>query len=202
MSLAKAFWSRSAASSLARSLPARSSIEGAPQIDRGARAFRRRFARQLLAHDQAERIGQRRLGTVARLGEPARVAARFELRGEIVRDAFHGQRADGFDARLFGRFEHRGRVGAMRAELLVDLVFVIGAPQRIGVARAAHDGDFVRRQIARGQRQARLQTLERRRLGAEIDFELRLARERAHRRRDGALERFGGFSGFIWTRGE
>ena len=43
---------------------------------------------------------------------------------------------------------HRGGILRLRAELIVDLVLMIGAAQRIGIARAAHHGHFIRRQIA------------------------------------------------------
>ena len=122
----------------------------------------------MLAHDQAERIRERGFGTVARLAEAARIAARFKTGREIGGNAFHRECADRFDAGLFRRFEDRGGIGRLRTQLFVQEIFVIGATQSIGVARAAHDRNFGRRQIARGQGQARLQTLERGRLGAEI----------------------------------
>ncbi len=126
---------------------------GTPEIDSSARAFRRGFARELLAHDEANRVGQRRFGAVARLGKAACVAALFELCGEIAGDALHGERADRFHARLFGGFEDGRRIGRLRPILLVHRVFVESASQRVGIALAAHDGDFVGREIARGQGQ-------------------------------------------------
>jgi hypothetical protein len=141
------------------------------------RIFRRLFAGQMLAHDEPKRIGQRGFGTIARFAQPARVAARFESCREIGGDALHRQRADGFDTRLFRRFEDRSGVGGLRPQLIVQRIFVIGPAQRIGVACAAHDRDFRRRQIARRQGQPRLQPFEGRRLGAEIHFQFRLTRE-------------------------
>ena len=196
VSLANAFWSRIASPSFSSSLPARSSIHWRHSSTAVLAQFRRRLAGQLLAHDQAERVGDRHVGAHARLGEAARVQALFQSGGQVVRDALHRERSDGLDARLLGRFEHRRAIRRLRAVLIVKLVLVIGPAQRIGIARAAHDRDFVRRQIARGQRQPCLQAFERRRLGAEIDLELRLAREAAHRDRDRALERLGGILGF------
>ena len=95
----------------------------------------------------------------ARLGQAALHQALFQAGGEIGRHAFHGERADGFDARLFGGFEHRRAVRRLRAELVVDLFVVIGPAQRIGIAGAAHDRDFAGRQIARRRGQAGLQAL-------------------------------------------
>ena len=42
----------------------------------------------------------------ARLRESPLGQALFEPGGQVVCDAFHGDRADGFDARLLGGFEH------------------------------------------------------------------------------------------------
>ena len=77
------------------------------------------------------------------------------------------------------------------AKSIVNFLVVIGFPQRIGVAGAAHECHFLRRQGAGGRGQACLQTLEAGRLGGEIDFQLRLARQRAHRGGDGPFERLG-----------
>src|SRR6185312_7442130 len=111
---------------------------GAPQFDGFLRVFRRRKARQSFAYDQPDRIGEGHVRTLAHLGDAARRQLRIEIGGEIVRYAFHGVRADGFHARLFGRFEDCGSVRRLWAELLVDVVFVIGAAQRIGIALATH----------------------------------------------------------------
>jgi len=169
---------------------------GTPQIDRALSTLGRFFAGQMLANDQAQCVCQRRFGAVARLGEAARIAARFESGRKIGGDAFHGKRADRFDARLLGRFENGGCVGRLRPQLFVQRIFVIGAAQRIGVACAANDRHFRRRQVARGQGQARLEALESGRLGAEIHFEFRLACKRTNRTGDRALERFGWVFGF------
>ena len=192
VSRAKAFWSRSAVASLARSLPARSSMKGRHRSTAACERGRRRFAGQLLAHHQAHHIGQRRF--VARCAPwPGRACTSrcSSCAARLCGDAFHRQRADGFHPRLFGGFEDGGGVGRGGPELVVDLLVVIGLAQGIGIARAAHQGDFMGRQIAGGRGQARFQALERRRLGGEIDFQLRLARQRAHRVGDGALEGLG-----------
>ena len=116
----------------------------------------------------------------------------FQPGGQIGGHAFHGQGADGFHPRLFGGFEHGGAFRRGGAEAAVHFLVVIGLAQGIGVAGAAHQRHFLRRQIAVRRGQAGLQALQRRRLGGEIDFQLRLARQRTHRDGDGALERFGG----------
>ena len=141
--------------------------------------------------DEAQRIRQRSFGTIARLGEPARIAACFESRREICGNTLHRQRPDRFDTRLLRRLEDGGGIGGLRTQLFVQRIFVIGAAQRIGVAGSAHDRHFRRRQIARGQGQTRLEALERGWLGAEIHFEFRLARKRTNRAGDRALEGFG-----------
>ena len=78
----------------------------------------------------------------------------------LLAHALHRQRADGFDARLFGRFEHRGAVGRCGPELVVHLVVVIGLAQRIGIAGAAHDSaTSCGGRLREGSGQARLQAL-------------------------------------------
>ena len=155
---------------------------GPPQIDgvlRASPAALRRSASRARSARAASASGASERSRA--LPSPRALQRASSPRREIGGHAFHRQRADGFHARLLGGFEDCRGIGGLRAILIVERIFVIGAAQRIGVALAAHDGDFRRRQIARGQRQARLEPFERRRLGAEIDFQLRLARERPHR---------------------
>src|SRR6185437_8464382 len=112
--------------------------ERTPQIDSGFRVLGRRFAGQLFAHQQSHHVGDGRFGTGADFCEAALGHARFDTGGKVLRHAFHGERAYGLDARLFGGLEDRGGIGRLRAKLIVNLVFVIGAAKRIGIARAAH----------------------------------------------------------------
>ena len=110
VSCANAFWSRSAPASLSRSLPARFLDEAAPQIDGAARDVGRRSRRSA---SRAPSGPARRPGAPppsrAPCARPRAPAALLEPGGEIVRHALHGQRADGFHARLFGGFEQRPR---------------------------------------------------------------------------------------------
>ena len=159
-----------------------------PQIDRGGKRSRRLLTGQLLAHHQPQHIGQGRFVPHPRLAHATAQEPVFQAGSQIAGDAFHGQRTNRFNAGLFGGLESRRPVGRGRAQLIVDLLVVIGLAQGIGIAGAAHQSDVLGRQIAMGRGQARLQTLERRRLAGEIDFQLWLGRQRTHRDRDGTLE--------------
>ena len=70
-------------------------------------------------------------------------------------------------------------------------VVVTGKPQRNRVGIAAHDGRFGARQFARRLRQPRLAAHQARALGREGHFQLGLARNRAQRAGNRALERLG-----------
>ena len=122
---------------------------------------------------------------------PPKLQALFQPEGQVLANALHRQRPDGFHPRLFGRLEDGGAVLGLRPEFRVGLFRVIGLAQRIGIAGAAHQRDVLGGQVAMGRGQARLQALQARRLAGEIDFKLRFGRQRSHRHADRALERFG-----------
>ena len=136
--------------------------EGAPQIDQ-ARARRAAVqAGQPLAHQHRDRLLERRLVAVARLGEGAAVKAVVEHGGEVGRDALHAARADRFDPRLLDRVEQRARRRVLRREPAMDRVVVAGEPQRERIGEAAHDRRLARVRLARRLGQARLGAFRRR----------------------------------------
>src|SRR6185312_3468421 len=87
-----------------------------PQIDGGLGVFGRRFASKFLADQQTEDIGDGRIAFDFDLGEAFGGETGIETGGEVLRNALHGDGADGFDACLFGGFEHRGGFGGLRAQ--------------------------------------------------------------------------------------
>ena len=87
----------------------------------------------------------------------AAVKTVVEHGGKILRHAFHAPGADGFDARLLHRLEHRARLLPAGLDAAVHGGIVTGKPQRHGIGMPAHDGGFMLRQLARRFRQPRLQ---------------------------------------------
>ncbi len=136
-------------------------------------------------------------GTSARAAPwpgPARMQRAAPAGRQIVCDPFMA-RAPMASTRACSAASNIGRVSVdRRAEAIVNLVFVIGAAQRIGIARAAHHGDFVRRQIARGQGQLGPEALQRGGSALNCDFQFGFARERPARR---ATARLKGSDGFL-----
>ena len=120
--------------------------EGPPQIDRSGdarRAASRRsgFSRTIRPSTSASGASSRD----PRLAQAALEQPLFQAGGQIGGHALHGQRADRFHPRLFGRFEHGGAVRRGGAELVVHFLVVIGLAQRIGIAGAAHQRDVAGR---------------------------------------------------------
>ena len=164
-----------------------------PQIDRALGDRGRRLARQPFAHHQAEHVGQAAPGSAPsrRPGRAPCSASRGSAARLLRRRSWQARRSP---RRAPVRPPRRSRLHRRpcRLHLAVDAVFVIGEPQRVAIARAAHRRHFVGRQRARGQGKPRLLAAQHWRLGGEGDLELRLARERTHRARHGALERIRG----------
>ena len=152
----------------------------------------RRLSGQVFAHHQAHNIGQRRLvlagGAAEALGGAGAVPAAppdSAATPSMASAPMASTRACSAASKMAALSAIAG------AESIVNFLVVIGLAQRIGIAGAAHECHFLGRQGAGGRGQAGLQTLEAGRLGGEIDFQLRLARQRAHRGGDGPLERLG-----------
>jgi hypothetical protein len=162
---------------------------GAPQIDRRGQRSRRLLAGQLLAHHQAQHIGQR--GFVARRA-PCQAAieqALFQPGRQIGGHAFMAMAPIAF-TRACSAASKAAAPPARRAGTVVDFLVVIGLAQGIGVADAAHQRHILGGRL-RAARAGGLQALQRGRLAGEIDFQLRLGRQR-RTATERPLERFGG----------
>ena len=128
--------------------------EGAPEIDDGARLGRRGLAREPLAHQESERVLDRRLGAVGRLAEAAPLVALLDAGGEIGRHPLHALRPDRLDAGLLDRLEHGARLDARRRERSVQAWVVTGDGQRRGIGVTPDHGDLGFGWNARGLRDA------------------------------------------------
>ena len=162
-----------------------------PQIDQFLGRRRRRHAGQALAHQQRQRVLDRRVGAVGNLVELAAMEFLVEHRGEVLGDAVHAPRADRLDAGLLDRLEHRARLLAGRLQAAMHRRIVAGQPQRDRIGVAAHDRRFRAGELARRLGQADLAAHQAGALGGEGDFQLRLARDGAQAAGDRALERLG-----------
>ena len=165
--------------------------ERAPQIDQLARGRRRREPGQALAHHHGDGFLDRRIGAVGDVVELAAMKLVVEHRGEVLRHAVHAPRADRLDARLLDRLEHRARLLAARHLAAVHRRIMAGELQRDRVGVPAHDRGVLRVELARRLGQPRLAAGNAGALRRVGDFEIRLARDRAHAARDRALERLG-----------
>ena len=129
---------------------ARPSIQGRHRSTMARALARRRKPGQPLAHDQGERLRQRRLGAVGQFVDAAPLVALLEARGEIGGHALHAVGADGLDARLLDRLEHGAGLAARRREPACSFGIVAGDGERRGVGMAADHGDLVPGRHARG----------------------------------------------------
>ena len=164
-----------------------------PDVDDLLRRRWRLEARQALAHHHGDSFLERRIGAVGHVGVIAPMILVVQHGGEIAGHALHAARPDSLDARLFDSLEHCAGGRALRSKLSVHADIVTGQPQGQRIAVAAHDGDFLRGQLAGGFWQPRLGGLARSDQGGPVrrigDFKLRGLRHGAHAGRDGALER-------------
>ncbi len=149
-----------------------------PQIDQLAGGRRRGLTGEALAHDQGERVLDRRIGPVGDLVELAAVETVVEHRGEVLRHPLHAPRADRLDPRLLDRLEHGARLLPARLQAAVNRRIVAGEPKRDRIGVAAHDRRLLRIELARRLRQARLAPCEARPLRRKRDLELVPARDR------------------------
>src|SRR6185369_14287494 len=99
--------------------------------------------------------------------------------------------ADGLDAGLLDRLEHRARLlpGGLQAAMHGRIV--TGNLKRDRVGMAAYDRRLGAGELARRLRQSRLRTDQTGTLGGKGDFEVRLTRQRAQCAGDRSLERLG-----------
>ena len=112
---------------------------GSPQVHHGLGGLRRGGARQPLAHDESERILERRVGALGDLGVAAVPVLVLDARGEVGGHAGHAIGAQRLDARALHRLEH-GLGGARPwGEAGVQLDVVAGRRQRQAVGPAADD---------------------------------------------------------------
>ncbi len=165
--------------------------EGAPEVDELARGRRRRQSGEALAHHHGDRILDRCVGAVRDGVELAAMKLVIQHGGQILRHAFHAPRADRLDARLLHRLEHGARLLAARHVAPVHRRIVAGELERHRIGVPAHDRDILRVELARRLGKTRLAARKAGAFGGKRNFQLRLARERAHAARDRALERLG-----------
>ena len=111
---AKASWLPSASRQLLEVAAGGRFDVGAPQVDHRLGRFGRRGAQQLLAGDQADHVGDRRVVLGLDAGMAALVGALAPQRREIVGDAGHAAGAERLDADLLDRLEDRARRLAAR----------------------------------------------------------------------------------------
>ncbi len=168
----------------------------APEFDQARRSARRLEAGQPFAHQHRDRVLQRRLVAIARLGEGAAMVAVVEHRGQIRGHALHAPRADRLDPRLLDRVEQRARRRVERRKATVDRLVVAGQAQRHRIGEAAQDRRLARIGLARRLGQARPRALgaadQGGLVGGEGDLQLATAGHRARARGERALERLAG----------
>ena len=76
-------------------------------------------AGQALAHDQRQRILERRIAAILDGGETGVAVLVLDLGGEVGSHAGHAVGADRFDAGALGGLEHGARRASFRRELLM-----------------------------------------------------------------------------------
>ncbi len=121
---------------------------GPPCLDDALRGARRRLAGELLAGEEADRLGERH---VAALGHPLVALAAIALvehGGQVARDADHAARAQRLDARLLDGIVDRPRRLAARHAALMDRLVVVAQAQRQRIGRAAELRGLGKREIA------------------------------------------------------
>ena len=145
-----------------------------------------------LAQDQAQRLGQRRIGLVVHFGEIGAEQPVFQHLVDIAGHAGHADAAQRLDAGLLQRIIGGAGFGLGRGALAVGVGVVAREPHGHGVALAAGNGDVAQRRQARQVGEPRLVGGQHRPVGREAHFELALAADGAHRRAHRRLERRGG----------
>ena len=118
--------------------------------------FRRRGAQKLLAGDQADHVGDRRVVLGLDAGMAALVGALAPQGREIVGDAGHAAGAQRLDADLLDRLEDRARGLAARHAAQMRLAVVVAQLQRHRIGLAAHAAHILDRQVAGRHGDARL----------------------------------------------
>ena len=167
--------------------------ERPPEVDDLPRGRRWGEPGQPLAHDHRDRILERCVGAIGDFRVIAAMEAVFEHGGQIAGHAFHSPAADRFDARLLDRLEDGAGRLILRHEPAMHVGVVAGEPQRHGITMAAHDGRFLRGQLAGWLGQTGASALlgadQRRTFRRETDFEVMTAGHGAHATGDRPLER-------------
>ena len=162
-----------------------------PEIDQLLGRRRRRHAGEALAHQERQRVLDRRVGALGDLVEFAAVEVLVQHGGQILGDAVHAPRADRLDARLLDRLEHRAPLLAGRLQAAMHRRIVAGNSQCNSIGMATHDRRLALAELARRLRQSDFPAYQAGTLGGERHFEIGLARDRAQAAGDRALERLG-----------
>jgi len=161
---------------------------GPPAVDDALGDARRRLAGELLAGQQANRLGE---SDVAALAHPLVALAAVTLdqrRGQVAGDADHAAGAERLDAGLLDRVvDGAGHLAGRHAALVDRLVMVLDA-QRQRVGGAADLRRVLEREVAAGRRQLDPRPRRGRRLGAVGHRHLAALGDGAHRRRGRPLE--------------
>ena len=165
------------------------------QLEPGPRRLGRRLAGQPLAHDQADRGGERHLLAAARAGQRIGPQPHLGQPGEIGAHPGHGARAERLDPRLLGGVEHRARRLVGRGDAAVQRRIVMAEAQRRGVGEAARLGGLLG--ADRAARHRRLDRLARhaRRVAGEAQLDLGIAGDRPRRPGQRVAE---GFEGIVF----
>jgi hypothetical protein len=160
-------------------------------IDQELGGLRRRIAGQPLAHHQPNDVGQGRRGRVVEPVQALLLDGGFQRRGQVSAHAHQGVGADGVDARLFHRLEHRPGLQRLGPQPGVGGFVVVGQAQRHLVGQAADARGLLRRQVARRVGQHRVVAGQLRPVAGKGDLQIRLLGQRPRRVRDRALEYLG-----------
>ena len=119
-----------------------------PHVDQLRRARWRRGAGQTFPHDHCDGVLKRGFLATDYFGGVGLLEAIVEHGGDVVRHAFHTQRANSIASGLLNRLEYRSRVGTGGRAPCVKLGIMAGDFQRHRVAQPARDRNLGSRELA------------------------------------------------------
>src|SRR5687767_7193564 len=161
---------------------------GTPELDEPLGILGWGCAGETLADHQRKRFLDRCVLAVGQPGNRFLLIFILEHGAEITGHARHDAGADSLDARLFDRFKHCAGVAPLGLVLGVNIGIVVGQPQRVGICKAAGDGNLTLGQIETRLGKLYAVSLKARRLRAECDIELGFVGNGLHGERKGPLE--------------
>ena len=169
-----------------------------PDIDQPFRRRRRRQARQTFANEQRQRVFERRIGAIAHQSEAVMAVLVFKARGQIAGHAGHARRPEPLDAGAFGGLEHGARRSRRRSDAAMYLGVVATDAQRQAIRPSARQRDIFGSRGARRFRNENGFTSDFTLAGPEVDLDVGVAGDGAHRRPEDALQRLGRrFAAFV-----